>query len=111
MRMLRKLVVLAGLGLIGAAIKQELDKPAEERAWHGAIAGVIPYDFRLPTPDRLRQAWWNPDDERIFTPQPFGVGWSINLGRIAWLLGFDLPMAGEWDEAESEAAFGGQPTA
>jgi hypothetical protein len=108
---LRNLVVLAILGLLGAAIKNELAKPAEERDWHGTIAGLIPYDFRPPSLDRLRQAWWNPDDERIFTPHAFGIGWSINIGRIAWLLGFDLPMAGEWDEAGDELAIEGRPTA
>lgn len=98
---LRNLIVLASLGLVVAALKQELDRPAEERRWHGTIAGLVPYDFRLPTPERFRQAWWNPDDERIFTPHAFGVGWSINFGRIAWLLGFDLPMASEWEESEN----------
>lgn len=100
----RTLALLAGLGLVGAALKEQLAKPPGERQWHGHIGGLIPYDFRPPTLDRLRQAWWNPDDERIFTPHTFGIGWSINLGRIAWLLGFDLPLTSEWEESESPAA-------
>lgn len=108
---LRNLAMLATFGLLAAAIKNELAKPADERAWHGAIAGRIPYDLRPPTVDRFRQAWWNPDDERIFTPHAFGIGWSINVGRIAWLLGFDLPMTSEWDEAEGEAVLEGRTTA
>ena len=25
---------------------------------------------------------WNPEDERIFTPRTFGIGWDINLYRL-----------------------------
>ena len=61
------------------AIYQELKKPAEERTWHGKVAGVVPYDFRLPTFDRLREAYWNPDSDEIFTERVFGVGWAVNI--------------------------------
>ena len=47
----------------------------------GRFLGV-PYDFRVPTVDRLRDRFWNEDDERIFTPMVFGVGWSINFFRL-----------------------------
>ena len=42
----------------------------------------MPYDFRVPTADRFRDRLWNEDDERIFTPMVFGVGWSINFFRV-----------------------------
>ena len=77
----RKLIALVGLGFIVAAAARELRQPADEREWHGAI-GPVPYDLRLPTMERLRDRWWNPDDPRIFTPRVFGVGWSINLAQI-----------------------------
>ena len=47
----------------------------------GRFLGV-PYDFRVPTADRIRDRFWNEDDERIFTPMVFGAGWSINLFRL-----------------------------
>ena len=47
----------------------------------GRFLGV-PYDFRVPTVDRLRERLWNEDDDRIFTPMVFGVGWSINFFRV-----------------------------
>ncbi len=68
-----------GMGLIAAAIYQELQKPPEERTWHGRIAGFVPYDFRWPTLERLREAYWNPDEPRIFTDRVLGVGWAINF--------------------------------
>jgi hypothetical protein len=71
-----------GLGLLTAAVATELRKPRRSRAWHGRIAGVIPYDLRPPTLDRFRLRWWNPDDPRILTPRAFGVGWDINVGRL-----------------------------
>jgi hypothetical protein len=62
-----------------AALYQELRKPPEERTWHGKVAGVVPYDFRLPTIERIREAYWNPESETIFTERVLGVGWAINI--------------------------------
>jgi hypothetical protein len=62
-----------------AALYQELRKPESERTWHGKVAGVVPYDFRLPTIDRLRAAYWNPESDVVFTDRVFGVGWAVNL--------------------------------
>jgi hypothetical protein len=61
-----------------AAVCQELEKPGEERHWHGKL-GFIPYDFRLPTIERIKQFCWNPDNTRIFTNTVWGIGWTINL--------------------------------
>jgi len=68
-----------GMGLVAAAIYQEIQKPAEERSWHGRIGGFMPYDFRSPTLERLREAYWNPDEPRIFTDRVLGVGWAVNF--------------------------------
>lgn len=61
------------------AIYQELKKPAEERTWHGKVVGVVPYDFRVPDLERIRQAYWDPDSDVLFTEKVIGVGWSVNL--------------------------------
>jgi len=61
-----------------AAVCQELEKPLEERRWHGKL-GLIPYDFRIPTIERFRDTFWNPEDSRIFTTQLWGIGWGVNL--------------------------------
>jgi len=62
-----------------AAVFQELEKPKEERKWHGKVAGVFPYDFRIPTIERLKESYWNPYESRVFTPPVFGLGWAINF--------------------------------
>ena len=62
-----------------AALYQELKKPAEERTWHGKVAGVVPYDFRVPTVERLRAAYWDPSSDTVFTERVFGVGWAVNI--------------------------------
>lgn len=80
-RGLNRLVRLGGIILVIAAIYDQLRRPADERTWTGSIL-VFPYDFRMPTFDRLMERWWNPDDQRIFTPNFFGVGWSINLYQV-----------------------------
>jgi hypothetical protein len=65
---------------------QELQKPREERTWHGRVAGLVPYDFRLPTAERVREAYWNPDEPRIFTDRVLGIGWAINLYSLLQVL-------------------------
>jgi len=62
-----------------AAIYQELRKPPEARTWNGKVAGVVPYDFRIPTLDRLREAYWAPDNDQVFSERVFGVGWAVNI--------------------------------
>jgi len=62
-----------------AAVCQELEKPKEERKWCGEVAGFIPYDFQLPTIEKLKEAYWNPYESRVFTPEVFGIGWAINF--------------------------------
>lgn len=42
----------------------------------------MPYDFRAPTIDRVKGRLWNKDDDRIFMPSVFGVGWSLNFFRV-----------------------------
>ncbi|HVX30686.1 MAG TPA: DUF5808 domain-containing protein [Nitrolancea sp.] len=81
MNRLSRLVRNIGFLLLGAAIVDQVRRPADERTWTGQIS-IFPYDLRMPTLARLRERYWNPDDERIFTPQFFGVGWSINVAQI-----------------------------
>jgi len=61
------------------AIYQELKKPAAERTWHGKVAGIVPYDFRVPDLQRIKDAYWNPESDVMFTEKVIGVGWSVNL--------------------------------
>jgi hypothetical protein len=66
-----------------AAIYQELKKPPEERTWHGKVAGAIPYDFRVPTIDKIREAYWDPQSDRVFSDRVIGVGWAVNIPTAA----------------------------
>ena len=80
--LLRLVRTLAWMALVGA-IYQELRKPPEARTWHGKVAGTIPYDFRVPTIERLREAYWDPSSERIFSEKVLGVGWAVNIPTAA----------------------------
>lgn len=66
------------LTLVGAAIRDQLRRPSEDRTWQGSIMG-IPYDFRVPTIERIRGEVWNKDTNRILMPHAFGMGWGINF--------------------------------
>lgn len=79
---LKKVVRLTVIGLTIAAVVKELRSPADERTWHGIVAGCVPYEFRPPTLERVRDRVWNPEGEYLLSPQAFGVGWTLNLGRV-----------------------------
>ena len=72
-------LALAILGVV--AIIQELRKPPEERTWHGEVADIVPYDFRIPTAERFRSTYWNPEGP-IIGGKVFGVGWAPNFGAL-----------------------------
>ncbi len=76
------LIRTAVIAAVGGAIYQELRKPSAERTWHGKLLGFVPYDFRLPNLQRLRDTYWNTSSNRIFTDKPIGVGWSINIPAV-----------------------------
>lgn len=54
---------------------------------HGSFLG-IPFDFRLPTVQRVRESFWNPSNPRVLTPQLFGWGYSINVPALLQRLPF-----------------------
>lgn len=85
MERFRRFVKLVAFGLVLAAMIDQLRRDPEERTWEGSVAGLVPYDFRMPTLERARSRWWNTGDDRLFVPQVFGVGWTINLARLARL--------------------------
>jgi hypothetical protein len=82
----RRVVRFAVVGLVVAAVATELSKPAPERTWEGRLWGVVPYDFRPPTWQRIRDAYWNPRSDRLFSDRVFGVGWAVNLYRAKTLM-------------------------
>lgn len=88
---LRTVFLAAVLG----AIYTELRKEPSQRTWHGRLLGLVPYDFRFPTLDRIRAAYWNPRSSRILTDRPLGVGWSVNIPALLRRLGVDATFTGD----------------
>ncbi len=79
---------------------------------HGRFLRV-PFEFRVPAPQRIRQRLWNPDDESVVTPQAFGVGWTLNLYQVArrlGLIGKGIPETGQavTDEPQPDALATGE---
>ena len=70
------------------------------RKSHGTFLGV-PFEFRIPNVKRVRERWWNREDDRLFTPHVFGVGWSLNLYQARKKLGLLEEGADEDEEALS----------
>ena len=86
LRNIRRLFRFTAFALVAAAVATELSKPAPERTWQGTVGGVVPYDFRPPTWERIREAYWNPDSDHLFSDRVFGVGWAVNLYRAKTLM-------------------------
>jgi hypothetical protein len=84
-RKFKTIVRIVTLATVVAAVKQELEKPEGQRDWHGTVGGVVPYDFRAPTAEKIKSTLFDPDNDRIIVPQVWGVGWTLNLGRL-WRL-------------------------
>lgn len=86
----------------------EADAAATSR-WAGRI-GPVPYDFTIPTPQKIAQRFWEPSDPRLFRAHAFGIGWAPNLGALAVRLGTiepdaeDVPFACTSDRAFVAAA-------
>jgi hypothetical protein len=81
----KRVVRLLMAGLLLAAVIKELRTPAAQRTWQGTVAGFVPYDLRPPTLERFRERVWNPESEHLVSPHVFGVGWTLNLGRVVAL--------------------------
>ena len=86
LRGFRRFARFIAFGLVAAAIATELSKPEAERTWQGRVVGVVPYDFRPPTWQRIREAYWNPESDQLFSDRVFGVGWAVNLYKAKTLM-------------------------
>jgi hypothetical protein len=49
----------------------------EKKKLYGKFFG-IPYDFRKPTWEKIKNRVWNPRDMRVFPPKVWGAGWTVN---------------------------------
>ena len=76
-----RMIEAAAITITLAAVCQELEKPEEERHWHGKL-GFVPYDFRMPTIAKFKESFWNPEDDCIFSTGIWGIGWAINLFAV-----------------------------
>ena len=82
---LQKVIRLVTLGLAVAAVVKELRTPPGERQWNGRL-GFVPYDFRIPTLARVKSRMWDPEGAHLLSPRVFGVGWTLNAGRVVELV-------------------------
>lgn len=81
MGFLKKVIQLVFLLVLVQALREQLEREPEERTWQGRV-GPIPYDFRVPTLDRVLDAYWNPDSQRLFTDRVLGIGWAVNFAQL-----------------------------
>ncbi len=107
MKILKKFRTVTGLLSLAALVYA-----INSRRSHGTFFGV-PFEFRFPTINRIRERWWNREDGRLLTPHVFGVGWSVNLSEASRRLGIGRAEGSErgcgrreaHDEVEAESEF------
>jgi hypothetical protein len=75
-------VKVVSLALVAAAVTKELRKEPDERTWHGTVVGFVPYELRIPNVERVKERWWSPENPKVIGPRVWGVGWTVNLGRV-----------------------------
>jgi hypothetical protein len=78
----RAFFVLASAVIAATAVAEQMSRAPSDRTWYGRVAGV-PYDFRPPTSQRVVEKVWNPSNPSICAPTLWGVGWSVNVYRLA----------------------------
>ena len=83
---LNRLYKLISFALLVTAVVKELRTPPDLRTWNGKLIGFVPYDLRWPTLARVKERMWNPDSTHLVNPRVFGVGWTVNLGRVLALI-------------------------
>jgi hypothetical protein len=81
-----RVVKLISFALLVTAVVKELRTPPEQRTWNGVVIGFVPYDLRFPTFTRVKERMWNPTSTRLINPRVFGVGWTLNIGRLVALV-------------------------
>lgn len=79
MNRLSRLVGIFAALIAAMAVANELRYPRGLRSWRGQVAGV-PYNLQ-PSRRGIATSMWNPHG-RVLMPQPFGVGWTINLPAL-----------------------------
>lgn len=77
MQLLKRLVILVVGILALSAIFKEWSQPRWMRSGAGDVLG-IPYDFRRPSTDDLKERLWNPEGT-VVTPPAWGVGFALNV--------------------------------
>ncbi|MDP2660515.1 MAG: hypothetical protein Q8R28_07290 [Dehalococcoidia bacterium] len=87
MRTLKAALKVVGIGLVMAAVVQELRKKPTERTWRGRLTFSIPYDFTIPSVERIKEAYWNTQDDHIITDRVLGVGWGVNVHALLRKMG------------------------
>ncbi|HET6351861.1 MAG TPA: DUF5808 domain-containing protein [Coriobacteriia bacterium] len=66
----------------------------------------LPYEFRVPTAERVASRWWDPSNPHVFVPRVFGIGWDLNFGALAVRFGWIEPDAEDEPFASTpESAF------
>jgi len=83
---LNRLFKLISFALLVTAVGEELRTEPDLRTWNGKVVGFVPYDLRWPTFARAKERMWNPDSTHLINPRVFGVGWTVNFGRLVALV-------------------------
>jgi hypothetical protein len=82
----RRLLTWIALIVTAMAVWEQLRRPMTVQPTPNTVGRNRRSSSGFHHRERARSRWWNPDDERLFLPTVFGVGWTVNLARLPKLL-------------------------
>jgi hypothetical protein len=85
-RSIQVILIATAVVATAVAVARELAQDTADRTWHGRVFG-IPYDFRPPTPSRIRSSHEATVGDHLIVPRTFGLGWSINVRKLKRVFG------------------------
>ena len=69
-------------------IVEEIKKDDEAERWKGKSLGFVPYDLRPPALSKIKENYWDPTSDELFSGEVSGIGWAINFAALRKILSF-----------------------
>ena len=69
-------------------IVEEIKKDDEAERWKGKSLGFVPYDLRPPALSKIKESYWDPTNDELFSGKRGFIGWAINFAALRKILSF-----------------------
>lgn len=74
--------------VVAGIIIEEIKKEDGIERWKGKSLGFVPYDLRPPALSKIKENYWDPTSNEVFSGKVSGIGWAVNFAALRNLLSF-----------------------